>query len=54
MTPAETRTIKDAMDCLDELTEWENEFILSLADIDPFCTLTDKQKECLERIADKI
>ncbi len=45
------KLVSKALDRLEGLTEWECEFIQSIADCD---TLTDKQAAVLNRIAKKL
>lgn len=54
MRPEHYATIKEALDRLEDLTEWENEFILSLADMDEDSFLYPKQEEKLEQIQEKL
>ena len=53
MNRYQTKRILAALDCEDELTEWEYGFIESLADHDDDYELSEKQNEILNRIAQK-
>jgi len=46
--------IKDAMDCPEALSDWENEFIDSLADLDDDVELSEKQNKVLNRTQTKL
>ena len=48
------RFIKDAMDNEHILSEWESEFINSIAELDDDKPLSDKQNTILNRITTKI
>lgn len=46
--------IKDALDEPEKLTDWENEFIASVAEIEDDQELTQKQNAVLNRISQKL
>lgn len=54
MNKIQARFIKDAMEYEDHLSEWESQFINSLAEKPDDYELTDKQNDILNRIADKV
>lgn len=57
MNRVQRRFVLDALDSQEDLTEWEIEFINSLADLDkerPDACLSEKQNEILNRIQRKI
>jgi len=49
----QTKFINDALDFPEPLTEWENEFIESLANKEEDYVLSEKQNEILNRISQK-
>jgi len=53
MNRYQMKRILAAMDCEDELTSWEWDFINSLADQDEDYELSKRQNELLNRIAEK-
>jgi len=53
MTRVQKKFIKDALDEPDKLTEWECDFIQSLADKDDDFKLSEKQNHILNRISQK-
>lgn len=53
-TKAQIRIISSALDQTEDLTEWEVDFINSLADLPPEYLLSEKQEEVLDRINDKL
>ncbi len=54
MTKDQIEIIKVALDYQDSLTDWEAEFINSLADKDDGYSLSEKQEQVLQRIATKV
>jgi len=54
MNRVQIKFIKDALDCEHALSEWEAEFINSLADKPEDYELSSKQNEILNRISQKI
>ncbi len=52
--PEERQVIARALDQLEDLTEWENDFIQNLAGLDKYEPLTPKQKESLGKIEAKL
>lgn len=54
MNRVQIQFIKDALDQPEELTDWENEFINSLADRPDDYELSEKQNEILNRIQRKL
>ncbi len=54
MSPEQKRVVMEAMDQPENLTEWEYDFINSLADLQEGRVLTVKQAEVLSRIELKL
>lgn len=53
MNNIQKKFINDALDFPEPLTEWENEFVESLADKEETYILSEKQNEILNRISQK-
>lgn len=54
MDRVQTQFVKDAMDSPEKLSDWENEFIDSLAGKESDYKLSGKQKDILNRISQKL
>lgn len=54
MTRVQIQLIKEAMDAPEKLSDWENEFIDSLAGKEGDYELSDKQASILNRINSKV
>ncbi len=54
MNSVQIKFIKDAMDCPEKLSDWENQFISDLAEKPDSYELSEKQNAILNRISQKI
>ena len=54
MNRIQIRFIKDALDNLDKLNDWEQNFIDSISDKDDNCKLSSAQNKTLNKISQKI
>ena len=54
MNRVQIKFIKDAMDCPEKLSDWENQFISDLAEKPDNYELSEKQNKVLNRISQKI
>lgn len=54
MNKVQSKFIMDALDQPEKLSDWENDFIMSLAHKDENYELSQKQNEILNRISQKL
>ena len=54
MNGFQIKQIKRAMDAPEKLTDWEYDFVNSLAELDESKPLSEKQNKILNRIAEKV
>lgn len=54
MNGYQKKRIKEALDYLQHLSEWENQFIKDLADKDDSYQLSKKQNHYLNKISEKV